>query len=92
MVERLAAGELEAHPEGTDRASDGPFGLVGDGLRGPPRALGQLLGGTTSLTNPTWWARSADIRSWAPSSDRRTTSWNGILWRRKIGSKAAGMP
>ena len=92
MVEGLAAGELETHPQGAQRAPDRPLGLVGDGLGRPPGALVSSAAGTTSETKPIWWARSADIRSWAPSSDRRMTSWKGILCIRKIGSKAAGMP
>ncbi len=48
--------------------------------------------GTTSDTSPTWWARVADMRSWAPSSERRMTSWKGILCSRMMGSNAAGMP
>ena len=48
--------------------------------------------GVTSDTRPTWWARAAEIRSLAPRSDMRMTSWNGILWSMKMGSKAAGIP
>ena len=48
--------------------------------------------GTTSVTNPISRARSADIRSWAPSSDRRMISWNGIFASICIGSNAAVMP
>ena len=48
--------------------------------------------GTTSLTRPTWNARSADMRSWAPSRESRMISWNGILESICIGSKAAVMP
>ena len=48
--------------------------------------------GTTSVTSPTSRARSADIRSFAPSNDIRMTSWKGILCIRKMGSNAAGIP
>ena len=46
------------------------------------------LGDEADLVGPL----RADIRSLAPSRERRMTSWNGIFWSRKIGSKAAGMP
>ena len=48
--------------------------------------------GTTSLTRPISRARSADMRSWAPSSDMRMISWNGIFESIWIGSNAAVMP
>ena len=48
--------------------------------------------GTTSLTSPTSRARSADIRSCAPSSDRRMISWKGILESICMGSNAAVIP
>ena len=48
--------------------------------------------GTTSVTSPTSRARSADMRSWAPSNDMRMTSGNGILASIWMGSKAAVIP
>ena len=48
--------------------------------------------GTTSLTRPISRARSAVIRSWAPSSDSRMISWNGILASIWMGSNAAVIP
>ena len=48
--------------------------------------------GTTSVTSPTWNARSADIRSCAPSSDIRMISGNGIFESICMGSNAAVIP
>ena len=48
--------------------------------------------GTTSVTRPISRARSADIRSWAPSSDMRMTSGRGILESIWMGSNAAVIP
>jgi hypothetical protein len=48
--------------------------------------------GATSLTSPIWNARSADIRSCAPSSERRMISGNGIFESICMGSNAAVIP
>ena len=48
--------------------------------------------GTTSLTNPTAWARWALSRSWLPISETRMISPNGIFWSMWMGSNAAVIP
>ena len=79
-------------PQRPHRALDHQGRGVGDDPGGPAGPLAELVAGTTSLTSPTSRARSADRRSWAPRSDRRMISWNGILDSIWIGSNAAVIP
>ena len=48
--------------------------------------------GTISETSPNWWARTADMRSCAPSSITRRVSPSGSFWRRWTDSKPATIP
>jgi hypothetical protein len=48
--------------------------------------------GATSDTRPTWCARSAESRSWLPSSVMRMSSPKGMRRIIDIGSYTAGIP